>query len=595
MMILRSERLGKTFRRLRPGRILGLAVTVVLACSRLGAAPQASWPQWGRTPQHVGWTPVSAQPAQAILAEIVYDPFVEAMKVETGGGLLAHYAVPLLDDAGDVYMAFKTGTYSGLGNWDTITWTVRKLRRTEAGFETLWTFVSDWKPEPLEFTSWESVFQPAISGHDIYVPGLGGTVFRVDTATGVSEGRVNPFATVDPNVFVAGGLAVAPDGAVIYDTVTLSGAEHSATGAWLVRVEPEGGASRVDFATLVPGAPAATDPCEGSFSRDERPWPPTPTSVPRSFPCGSQRPGINAVPAIAPDGTIYTLSRANFIDRYAYLVAVHPDLTPAWSVSLRGILNDGCGVIVPIDDTLGGCRKGAHAGVDPATNNQPAGRVSDQGTSSPVVLPDGTILVGTQTSYNYARGHLLKFGAGGDVLATYDFGWDITPGVFPHDGTYSIVIKDNHYFGPSGTAGRYEITSLSPDLEPEWSFPSPQTLDCSRDDTGTMVCVDDGEHPEGFEWCVNQPAVDASGVSFAGAEDGFLYAVDANGAQRKTLFLDTALGAAYTPVSIGPDGVLYVQNNGILFAVGVRPFVPSPRRPPAAPPGGSASTRTVVR
>jgi hypothetical protein len=382
---------------------------------------------------------------------------------------------------------------------------------------------------------------------------------------------------------------------VIYDAVALSGPEFNATGAWLVRVEPEGAASRVDFATLVPGAPAGTDSCEGTFSRDDRPWPPTPTAVPDTFPCGAQRPGINAVPAIAPDGTIYVLSRANFIDRYAYLVAVHPDLTPAWNVSLRGILNDGCGVLVPIDDTLSGCRSGATLGVDPATNNQPAGRVSDQGTSSPVVLPDGTILVGAQTSYNFSRGHLLKFSAAGDVLATYDFGWDITPAVFPHDGTYSIVIKDNHYFGPSGTSGRYEITSLSPGLEPEWSFPSTQTLDCARDGSGAMVCVDDGAHPEGFEWCVNQPAVDASGVSFASAEDGFLYAVDASGAQRKALFLDTALGAAYTPVSIGPDGVLYVQNNGLLFAVGARPFVPSPRRRPDAPAEGSASTRTVVR
>jgi hypothetical protein len=34
------------------------------------------------------------------------------------------------------------------------------------------------------------------------------------------------------------------------------------------------------------------------------------------------------------------------------------------------------------------------------------------------------------------------------------------------------------------------------------------------------------------------------------------------------LFLNLALGAAYTPVSIGGDGKLYTQNNGHLFAVG---------------------------
>jgi outer membrane protein assembly factor BamB len=578
-----------------------LAVGLALAALAFASSPAPlaaqglAWPQWGRTPQHIGASPVTAQPAQAILAEILYDPFVEAMKADNGDELLAHYAAPLIDDSRNVYMAFKTGEYQGFGVWDSMTWTVRKLRRTDAGFETAWTFVSDWKPEPLDLTGWESVFQPALSGHDLYVPGLGGTVFRVNTLTGDSEARVNPFSSIDPSRYVAGGLAVAPDGSVIYNVLGLDDSNPiDTTGGWLVRVEPEGGATRVDYATFVPGAPSATDACEGVFARSQRPWPPSSTAAPPSSPCGAQRPGINTVPAIAEDGTIYTLSRAHFNDRYGYLVAVHPDLTPAWSASLRGILNDGCGVVVPIDDSLGGCRTGAHAGVDPATNDRPAGRVSDQGTASPVVLPDGTILVGTDSSYNYARGHLMRFDAGGAAVATYDFGWDITPAVFAHGGTYSILTKDNHYFGPTGTSGRYEITSLSPDLEPKWFFPSTETLDCARDLAGTMVCVDDGAHPEGFEWCVNQPAVDANGVAFAGSEDGFLYVVDATGAQRKALFLDTALGAAYTPVSIGPDGVVYVQNNGILFAVGVKPFAPSPRLQPV-PAERPASARTVVR
>jgi hypothetical protein len=558
-------------------------------------AQGADWPQWGRTPQHTGASPVSAQAAQGILAQILYDPFVEAMKADNDDELLAHYAVPLVDDGGFVYMTFKTGTYSGFGNWSTITWTVRKLRRTDAGFETVWTFVSDWKPEPLDLTGWEAVFQPAISGHDLYVPGLGGTVFRVDASNGISEERVNPFSSVDPNRYVAGGLAVAPDGAVIYNVIALSGTNPiGTTGGWLVRVEPEAEATRVAYAALVPGAPSQDDACEGVFARDDRPWPPSPTATPPSFPCGAQRPGINGVPAIAPDGTIYTLSRAHFNDRYAYLVAVRPDLTPVWSASLRGLLDDGCGVLVPIDDSISGCRTGAHMGVDPATNDQPAGRVNDLGTASPVVLPDGAVVVGASTGYNYGRGHLFKFSSSGGLLATYDFGWDITPAVFAHDGTYSIVIKDNHYSGPLGANGRYLMTSLTSDLEPEWFFASTETLDCARADDGTISCDDDGQHLQGFEWCVNQPAVDAHGVGFANSEDGRLYSLDRDGRQREVLFLDTALGAAYTPVSIGPDGVLYVQNNGILFALGAKPFVPSPR-PAPSPAGERASARTVVR
>jgi hypothetical protein len=34
------------------------------------------------------------------------------------------------------------------------------------------------------------------------------------------------------------------------------------------------------------------------------------------------------------------------------------------------------------------------------------------------------------------------------------------------------------------------------------------------------------------------------------------------------LFLNIAIGAAYTPLSIGPDGKLYTQNDGHLFVVG---------------------------
>ena len=73
-----------------------------------------------------------------------------------------------------------------------------------------------------------------------------------------------------------------------------------------------------------------------------------------------------------------------------------------------------------------------------------------RGPRRPVVLPDGNVLIGVSTSYNFARGHLLKFNPQGGVLATYDFGWDLTPAVFEHDGTYSILIKDNHYSDPDG-------------------------------------------------------------------------------------------------------------------------------------------------
>jgi len=102
------------------------------------------------------------------------------------------------------------------------------------------------------------------------------------------------------------------------------------------------------------------------------------------------------------------------------------------------------------------------------------------------------------------------------------------------------------------------------------------------------VCVDD--HPEGFEWCVNQPVVDAAGTVYLNSEDGNLYAFAADGHEIAHIFLDTALGAAYTPVSMGPDGAIYAQNNGKLFVIGHPRFA---RGAPVRPTQPSGGTRTL--
>jgi hypothetical protein len=159
----------------------------------------------------------------------------------------------------------------------------------------------------------------------------------------------------------------------------------------------------------------------------------------------------------------------------------------------------------------------------------------------------------------------MKFSASGGYLISYDFGWDSTPAVFTHDGSYSIVLKDNHYPGglycndpnsPVCTplpAGPYFITQLNADLQLEWQV---QNTTFNKN------------HPDGYEWCVNAPAIDAHGTVYANSEDGSLYVIDQGGVLQGKIFLNQALGAAYTPLSLGPDGKIYTQNNGILFVVG---------------------------
>jgi outer membrane protein assembly factor BamB len=341
-------------------------------------------------------------------------------------------------------------------------------------------------------------------------------------------------------------------------------------GAWLVKITQNGTASRVSYQDLVAGAPAATALCTAEFTGGQPPYPPSSGAVPPSVPCGAQRSGVNVAPAVASDGTIYTVSRAHLNSRWGWVVAVNSDLTRKWSSSLRNRFHDGCGTLLPFAFASGACRPGTNAGVDPSDNQPGSGGVVDSSTSSPVVAPDGTVYYGTYTRYNHSQGHMVRFSASGEFLQSYPFGWDVTPAIWEHDGTFSLVTKENRYESAPermpGDEEGYYITQLRPTLDVEWQMRASNTLSCERNDDGTMTCVDD--HPGGFEWCVNALAVDRRGVVYVNSEDGNLYAIDQGGAVRERIFLKLSLGAAYTPLSIGADGRIYTQNAGLLFVVG---------------------------
>jgi hypothetical protein len=72
---------------------------------------------------------------------------------------------------------------------------------------------------------------------------------------------------------------------------------------------------------------------------------------------------------------------------------------------------------------------------------------------------------------------------------------------------------------------------------------------------------------------MNMPAVDVKGTVYVNGEDGDIYALPQGNTgvftvAQGNLFLNLALGAAYTPLAIGPDGKFYTQNNGHMFVVG---------------------------
>jgi hypothetical protein len=542
-----------------------------------------TWSQWGGSATHDGQTCARGQAPSNVLHHIEYDPF-QFQEIAEGEGLLfVHYQVPLNDNQGNFYMMQKGGTYTscdppasgtpfpcGFDRENIVkqTWSENKYRRKANGsFEEVWSFESDWKPFPVFL--WEPMFQPALAGPLLYVPGAGGSVWQVLTTFNrpIVLQRINPFPTIDPNTYVTSGVTVDRFGFLYWNVVRQDPEEFGNRG-FLVKAAPWGQTWIVDYETLIPDAPAAFDPCFYTFAfetpRPPRPFPPSADALPPQFACGRQRPGVNVTPAIDRDGTIITASTADFAPGYSYIIALKPDLSLKWATSLRGLVNDGCGV-ERVDSPEGNVRCSSTfsaIGVDPNTNMPPALNVDDASSSTPVILPDGGVLYGALDNYNFARGHLVKLDRDGRFAGTYTFGWDSTPAIYEHDGTYSIVVKDNHYF----SRGPFYVTQLSKDLEVEWKFQNTSTEACAKQPDGTIECVDIDQL--GIEWCVNAPAVDARGNVYANAEDGYVYQIGQGGVLKTQTFLSQALGAAYTPISLDSQGRVFVLNNGELTVFG---------------------------
>jgi outer membrane protein assembly factor BamB len=573
-----------------------LAVLALAACGRTERVEEPgcdAWRQWGNDAGHQGASCVTGQRLEGTLDNLVYDPFIAQETADARGNLVVHYQAPLID--GDrLYMMTKRGTYTPCAivmdkpscsapgqeyRRSSQIWVEQHFAIGAGGRLALqWSFESDWKPEPA--VNFEPMFQPALAGTLLVVPGAGGAVWQLDATSGQVIRHVVPFGAVDPDTYVAGGLAVGPDDTIYYTALKLDHDQPLTLppAAWLVAVSPDGTARTADWATLVRGAPQPTDACFGTYDAmtTPLPWPPANPDgtllAPPSAPCGPQRPGINATPAIGPDGTIFLVSRAHNNGRYSYVVAVDPTLSPRWATSLRDILDDGCGVTNAFEGAenanMFACRAGAPVGVERVTGLRPAPQVVDDSSSSPVALPDGGVLYGAFTGYNNSRGHTFKLDERGAVVATYDFGWDSTPAVFGGPSNYKIIIKDNHYgededgvdFGP------FYITALDASLRAIWRFQSTNTRSCVRQPDGSKDCVAD--HPNGFEWCVNAVAVDADGTVFANSEDGNAYAITADGKFRDAVFLETSLGAAYTPIALDRAGRIFALNNGQLSVLG---------------------------
>ena len=181
-------------------KVLATASSILLL---LGVVEAQFWPQWALDAQHTGQVTVAGQSLNRILTSNTFDPLVPDEMAANGGDLLAHYQVPLIDND-RVFMEFKTGTYSK-NRYSTQTWGENGFQWQNGQLARNWSFTSDWKAPGSQADFWEPVFHGVLANGSIYVPGAGGTLFRLEEASGAVLARINPFGgKIDPTIIVAG-------------------------------------------------------------------------------------------------------------------------------------------------------------------------------------------------------------------------------------------------------------------------------------------------------------------------------------------------------------------------------------------------------
>ncbi len=224
-------------------------------------------------------------------------------------------------------------------------------------------------------------------------------------------------------------------------------------------------------------------------------------------------------------------------------------------------------------------------------------------TASVMVAPDGTVFFGVwafgSTYGNGSRGFLLHFS--GNLQTGYTpgaFGWDDTPSIVPLTGpnamtvsgytgssSYLIVSKYNNYANtevgePYGGNGVNEIAILDPyasQPDPNYDaevngqpIPVMQQVMTFSSPSPDLGNINAGDPDAVREWCTNGTAVDpATDSIYVNDEDGYTYQWNlGTDTISNTVEVSAGYGVPYTPTAIAPNGEVFSDNGGTLFALG---------------------------
>jgi hypothetical protein len=448
---------------------------------------------------------------------------------DNNDGGFGHYGAPLVTENSTVIIARRISAQS-----------VDVDARDGADGSLKYTLTTDYVYPPY---GWMPVYQPVLVGTRLYYPGAGGTVYFVDNAdtdTPSAPTRISFYsdlptyegdkANFDSTVFINTPITADSSGN-IYFGFRLTGAAPaplSTSMGGYAKISSAGVGTYVLADAMVAGDTTLTRPCH------------------------------NTAPALSNDESkVYVVVKHEADAYHSYLVALNAtDLSTSSSVFL-------------LDPRVGA----------------PAG-MTDNGTSSPVIGPDGDVYLGVFANpYNGSRGFLAHFSGDLSETKTYGgFGWDYTPGIVPasmvpsYQGTssYLLFCKYNNYTGTGldDGDGANRMAILDPNALQTDIHPSSNGLQIMREVLTAIAPTPDDENPQSpiavREMCVNATCVNpATNSVFYNSEDGKAYRWDLTVNQAtQVVELNEGFGQPYVPTIIGPDGTVYTLNGGNLFAFG---------------------------
>jgi hypothetical protein len=476
------------------------------------------WYGYGRDAQHTGASAIASQD----LTRIAWTAAVDlAPQYTQSGALLTHYGSPVVSANNAIIFPVKTGAAGGyrVDARDGVTGTL------------LWSMASDYLTPPH---NWLPPYNILLTQQGrICAPGAGGKLVVRENAAATSS-------TLATHVFYGAAVynanPAAFNGAVFINTpVTADAQGNLFFGFHVTAVTPAGlvsGIARVapdGTGIWIGAAAAAADP-------------------------SIQKPAMNCAPALSNDGaTVYI------------------------AVNTAAGAGPQTGYLLALDSTTLAVR--ARIALQDPYLLAPA-RISDDGTSSPVVGPDGRVFYGVlewQFGAHNARGWLLQF----DALlnpagAPGSFGWDVSPSVIPASAvpsyvgpsSYLLAQKYNNYRGAGTGDGLNRLALLDPRSIQADPIASGMTV---MQEVMTILgpTLDAGSATARREWCINTMAADPMRRSvLANNEDGVMYRWDlATNTLSQSVRLNSGLGQAYTPTLVSADGAVYAISNATLYSI----------------------------